>query len=311
MNLNLQRLVNQLPGAVLVLNSRYQLSYVNAFLCQQLELPEAQLLGQDFFSLFPEVPKSWFCRKMAEVLQQQQTQQLSWQQRLYLLKLPRQVKAEQSEFQMAQNVSFIPLSHPQEEAQLALWLEDASEAARYHAEVLFKTQQLKQLDRFDTLTALPNWQYLQQQLQLELTRAERYQRPLALLRFELDRFKLLNDQYGHQHGDQMLQGLARQFSALLRDNDLLARLAGAEFAVILPDTELAGAIEVAQRLRQQMEQFCAVQSAAVKLTISCGISTGTAGCSVETMLQQADQALYQAKRAGRNQISIWSEAALA
>lgn len=309
MNSSALQLLKQLPGGIILLNNRYQLTFVNSFVCQHSGLPERDLLGHDFFQLFPEVPKAWFCRKVTEVLTQQQAQQISWQQRLYLLKFPRQAATET--MAMAQNISLLPL--PQREGSaLAIWIEDATETARYHAQLVLSTQQLKRHNRFDSLTELPNRQYWLQQLQLELARAERYERPLAVLLFELDRFKALNDQYGHQFGDSVLQSLARQCGALLRDNDLLARLGGAEFAVLLPDTELAGALEVTNRLRASLaQQGITEQLPPVKLSISSGVSTFTAGVSADTLLQQAEQALYQAKCAGKNQTSIWRDSSKA
>lgn len=305
MNVPALQLLKLVPGGIILLNSAYQLTFVNQFICQHSGLAERDLIGKDFFQLFPEVPKAWFCRKVAEVLTQCQTQQISWQQRLYLLKLPRQSAAGQQV--MAQNISLIPLTQHAENA-LAIWIEDATEAARYHAQLLLSNQQLKQHDRSDSLTDLPNRQHWLQQLELELARAERYQRPLAILLFELDRFKALNDQYGHQYGDIVLQNLARQCSALLRDNDMLARLGGAEFAILLPDTELAGALEVAKRLKASLAlQRGGEQSPKVSLSISCGLATYSQGGAADTLLQQAEQALYQAKCAGRNQTSIWRD----
>lgn len=309
MNSSVLQLLKQLPGGIILLNNRYQLTFVNSFICQYSGLPERELIGQDFFQLFPEVPKTWFCRKVTEVLTQQQAQQISWQQRLYLLKFPRQTAAENTA--MAQNISLLPLPQ-RDDSTLAIWIEDATEAARYHAQLLLSTQQLKQHNHFDSLTELPNRQSWLQQLRLELARAERYERPLAVLLFELDRFKALNDQYGHQFGDNVLQSLARQCDVLLRDNDLLARLGGAEFAVLLPDTELAGALEVAKRLRASLaQQGITEQLPPVKLSISCGVSTFSPGVSADTLLQQAEQALYQAKCAGKNQTSIWRDSSKA
>lgn len=298
-----QQLIQQLPGGVMLLDRHFKLTYVNDFICQHSGLSEQSLIGRVLFQLFPEVPRDWFCRKASEVLQQQRAQHLSWQQRLYLLKFPRQSVPDAGA--MAQNVSLIPLDTAEGHV-LAIWLQDATEAARHHAQLLLSNQQLKQQARFDPLTELPNRQFWLYQLQLELARAERYQRPLAVLLFELERFKALNDQYGHQLGDKVLRSLAQQCSELLRDNDLLARLAGAEFAILLPDTELAGALEVASRIKNYVAQLSGSEaSLQAKLSISCGISALAPAIAADTLLQQAEQALYQAKCMGKNQTSFW------
>lgn len=303
------QLLKQLPGGIILLSSTYQMIFVNQFVCQQSGLKERDLLGKDFFQSFPEVPISWFCRKAVEVVTQCQMQQINWQQRLYLLKFPRQSLNEHQV--MAQNISLIPL--PQNsEGSLAIWIEDATETARCHAQLLLTTQQLRQHERLDGLTDLPNRQSWLQQLHLELARAERYQRPLTILLFELDRFKALNDQYGHQYGDITLQNLARQCSTLLRDNDVFARLGGAEFAVLLPDTDLTGGLEVTKRIRASLAlQSSEEPLSKISLSISCGLSTWSRDTAADTLLQQVEQALYQAKCAGKNQTSIWRDTCLA
>ncbi|MCB5225492.1 diguanylate cyclase [Alishewanella sp. 16-MA] len=306
-------MVQHLPGGVLLLNSHCQISYANSFIYRYSELTERELVGKSFFSLFPEVPKAWFNRKMQSVLTSQQTEQISWQQRLYLLKFPRQQHLDQTQVYMAQNCTLIALRHPQTHEQfLCLWIQDASEQARYHAKLLMTQQQLKIHDRQDSLTGLMNRQFWQQQLLLEIARAERYERPLSLMMFDIDQFKHLNDQYGHKAADILLQSLARHCAGLLRDNDLLARFGGASFAVVLPDTTLNGAIEVANRVRLQLsEQAFIEHEPKVRVTISAGVSLHQMSNSADELILQADQALYQAKRAGRNQVSIWNTAAIA
>lgn len=306
-------MVQQLPGGVVVLNSHCKIIYVNKFICRYSELAERDLVGKSFFATFPEVPKAWFNRKIETVLTSMVPEQISWQQRLYLLKFPRQATAEQAQLYMAQSCTLMPLRHPLNgELQLCIWIQDTTEQARYHAQLLFTQQQLKIHERQDSLTGLMNRQFWQQQLQLEIARAERYERPLALLLFDIDRFKSLNDQYGHQQGDLLLQALARVTTSLLRDNDLLARFAGAEFAVILPDTPLNGAIEVANRIRLQLAQQPLLEPyQALRITISAGVSLYQAAMTADELIQQADQALYQAKRAGRDQVSVFTASARA
>lgn len=303
----LESLMQHLPGGVLILNSSCQIRYVNHFICRFSDLTAQQLVGKSFFSSFPEVPQAWFNRKIEAVLKEQVTELISWQQRLYLLKFPRQSLGEETPRYMAQNCSLIPMRHPGTgELHLCLWIQDASEQARYHAKLLFTQQQLKVHERQDSLTGLMNRAFWQQQLQLEITRAERYERPLSLLLFNVDKFKPFNDKYGHQQGDQLLQALAKFSAALLRDNDLLARFGGAEFAIALPDTALSGAVEVANRFRLQLANSDLLKSLpAVKVTISVGISQYQSPVDTSALIQGAEQALHQAKCAGRNQVSVF------
>jgi len=301
-------MVQQLPGGVIVLNSHCKMVYVNKFVCRYSELPERELLGKSFFSMFPEVPKAWFNRKIEAVLTQQTPELISWQQRLYLLKFPRQTAQEHAQRYMAQNCTLLPLRDSNSgELHLCLWIQDVSEQVRYHAQLLFTQQQLKLHERQDSLTGLMNRTFWQQQLTLEIARAERYERPLSLLLFNLDRFKAFNDQYSHQQGDMVLQSFAKMIAALLRDNDLFARFAGAEFALILPDTPLVGAIEVANRMKKQLaQQVLLAQHPTLHLTMSIGISVYETATPTDAFIQQAEQALYQAKCAGRDQTSVFT-----
>ncbi|GHG65327.1 diguanylate cyclase [Alishewanella longhuensis] len=303
-----ESVMQQLPGGILILNSSCQILYVNHYICRYSDLTAQQLIGKSFFASFPEVPQAWFNRKIEAVLSQKITEQISWQQRLYLLKFPRQDAGDESRRYMAQNCTLMPLPNPVSgELQLCLWIQDASEQARYHAKLLFTQQQLKVHERQDSLTGLMNRSFWQQQLQLEITRAERYERPLSLLLFNVDRFKPFNDKYGHEHGDQLLQALAKFSAALLRDNDLLARFGGAEFAIALPDTAIIGALEVANRFRVQLANSRLLTALpSIQVTISIGVSQYQSDVDMSELIQRAEQALHQAKCAGRNQVSIFT-----
>lgn len=301
----LESVMQQLPGGVIILNSSCDILYVNHFVCRHSDLTAQQLIGQSFFARFPEVPQVWFSRKLETVLSQQLTEHISWQQRLYLLKFPQGALAEDSPLYMAQNCTLFPLRHPVSgELHLGLWIQDASEQARYHAKLLVTQQQLKVHERQDALTGLLNRAFWQQQLALEISRAQRYQRPLSVVLFNIDRFKPFNDKYGHQQGDQLLQLLAKCTASLLRDNDLLARFGGAEFAIALPDTALAGALEVAHRLNVQLANTVLLPSlASTPITLSVGVCQHQGNCTVSELIQGAERALHQAKCAGRNQVS--------
>jgi diguanylate cyclase (GGDEF)-like protein len=140
-------------------------------------------------------------------------------------------------------------------------------------------------------------------------RAQRYNQPLSLLLFDLDKFKQLNDQYGHLGGDCVLIELTARVRALLRDTDWFGRYGGEEFGIVLTNTALAGAMEVAERI------CLAVNSTAVTFheqSIETSISIGVAQLDVagerahELLIGQADMALYNAKRDGRNRVVSYS-----
>ena len=170
--------------------------------------------------------------------------------------------------------------------------------AEYHEEIY-------RLTILDGLTQIHNQRYLTEFLDREVVRSQRHSRPLTLLMFDIDRFKSINDTYGHLCGDFVLRELADIVRAGVRKEDLFARYGGEEFAVVLVETDGAEALGVAERLREAVasHQF-RFETTPVKLTISIGVAS-TSGDMTMTptkLLRTADENLYQAKRSGRNRV---------
>jgi diguanylate cyclase (GGDEF)-like protein len=142
-----------------------------------------------------------------------------------------------------------------------------------------------------------------EKLQQEVARFVRYRVAVSLLLFDMDRFKQVNDTYGHQAGDLALQMLVSWVKPTLREPDVFARFGGDEFALILPNTSLAGALIVAERLRTLVSDSRFLYEAhEIRVSLSMGVASARTGDSAETLLSRADQALYLAKEKGRNQV---------
>lgn len=168
--------------------------------------------------------------------------------------------------------------------------------------------QLETLARTDTLTNLPNRRAFFERAELEMRRADRHPAPQCLIAIDIDYFKKINDRYGHDGGDQVLRCFAKTALATLRDADLLARIGGEEFMVLLPETDLPAAEMVAERLRQALAHLHVdYQDQLIRFTVSLGIARLNAGENLKTWMNHADAALYYAKGAGRNRIQIWEE----
>jgi len=167
-----------------------------------------------------------------------------------------------------------------------------------------KTDRLTDLAQTDSLTGLANRRYLVEQMEREFMRARRYHRPLSLLYLDLDGFKALNDRHGHLFGDEVLRGCARSLSAVLRSTDLLDRIGGDEFAVLLPETNLSGAENAANKLRKALMAYGKQLGPAVPpLTFCAGVSHMHASDhSIDDMLARADSAQYMAKDGGKADI---------
>lgn len=161
---------------------------------------------------------------------------------------------------------------------------------------------LANLANTDPLTRLANRRYLIDQLQREYERASRYNRPLSLLYIDLDGFKTINDRFGHLYGDEILRGSAKAMSAVLRSTDLIARIGGDEFAVLMPETDLFAAQNVTSKLRRALSAVSERMGPEVPpLTFCAGVSQlRPDDQSIEEILRRADDAQYLAKATGKD-----------
>jgi diguanylate cyclase (GGDEF)-like protein/PAS domain S-box-containing protein len=166
-------------------------------------------------------------------------------------------------------------------------------------------KELEYLSQTDMLTGLPNRRHFMQLGQQEWLRAKRFGLCASLLMIDIDRFKGINDRHGHQTGDAVIHRLGRVCADTLREIDIVGRLGGEEFAVVLPQTDAVAAWQVAERLRQAVAvtQLPLESGTPLHFTVSVGVATPAAGeTAFEAALGQADKALYEAKRSGRNRV---------
>lgn len=165
-------------------------------------------------------------------------------------------------------------------------------------------EEIYQLSIVDHLTGLHNRRSFDDAFEREFSRARRYERHLALLMMDLDHFKRINDDWGHPVGDVVLAQVAETLRSSVRQEETLARFGGEEFALVLPETDLLAAHQLAEALRLRVERRRFVISGerlAVTLSIGCA-ALSAEDKSVRTLLQRADEKLYAAKRAGRNRV---------
>lgn len=155
--------------------------------------------------------------------------------------------------------------------------------------------------RIDTLTQVMNRGTFDEELARRLAEWHRRARPFCVMMLDVDQFKSINDEHGHQAGDQVLQHVAQVLRSTMREMDMLARFGGDEFAVLLPDTNLVEATLAADRLRRRVEGLrVPVDSQSLSLTISLGVAEVLPADNEETVVSRADAALYAAKKMGRN-----------
>ena len=202
-------------------------------------------------------------------------------------------------------VAAVPLYHPLGSIiGYLVTLRDITEQKRTEA-------RLQRLAQTDYLTDVINRRAFFDLVGPELERSRRYRHPVAFILMDVDNFKKVNDTYGHLVGDRVLQNVARACQDSLREVDKLARYGGEEFIVMLPETDGPGACRSAERLRQVIESAeVSAQQGPVRITASLGVAVfhpDGSSLTIDRLLGRADQALYKAKQAGRNQVCLWQE----
>ncbi|MGN7291530.1 PleD family two-component system response regulator [Rhizobium sp. SAFR-030] len=177
---------------------------------------------------------------------------------------------------------------------------------RYNDLLRTSVRQSIELAVTDGLTGLHNRRYLDNHLKTLFNRAAARGRPLSVCITDIDRFKLVNDTYGHDVGDEVLKEFARRIRSTVRGADLACRYGGEEFVVVMPDTDADAAAAIAERLRGMIESISFELNAGtvnLKVTASLGLATNVTGIETpEQLLKQADRALYEAKGSGRNRV---------
>jgi len=197
------------------------------------------------------------------------------------------------------------LTKPFHPADLAARLRLHLKIKRLQDELRVKNETLARLSTTDAVTGLRTRRYASEVLAIEFLRARRYHSPLAVLMADLDHFKRINDRYGHQAGDAVLQGVASLLLQGLRATDVGGRYGGEELMVLLPGQQLEGGVGAAERWRRAVEEraFPLSDGRSVHVTISIGVGAYRPEHeSPDEVLREADEALYRAKEKGRNRV---------
>ncbi len=187
-----------------------------------------------------------------------------------------------------------------------------SRSELFHKTMVASNARLRHLSSHDPLTGLLNSRAFTADCERLIKLAGRQSLPYAVLFIDLDHFKRINDQHGHEAGDTVLRAVAACMLKRLRQSDLLGRVGGEEFVAFLPATDVEGAAKLAEALRGDVQALELTSPAgdALRVTASIGVASvegqvGEAGAALEDLQRQADQAMYQAKAAGRNRVTVF------
>jgi diguanylate cyclase (GGDEF)-like protein len=285
---------------LVILDRGLRVRYWNRWMQQHSAIAPERIIGSLISDIFPNLNRPWFLSNCQAVFTFGNFCFFSQKLHCYLFPF-KPISSFDSNFKhMQQSCTLGPLRNEKGEiTDLFIAVHDMTETVNFE-------QKLIALNMIDALTGVQNRRSLETHLKKEVERHKRYGHPLSLIMFDLDYFKHVNDTYGHQCGDYILQAIAELIGSSIRSEDTLARYGGEEFCCILPETPLAAATVLAERFRKKIaEQVFVYQKDHVSLTISLGVSAmSPETTTAEGLLRKADDGLYTAKNRGRNQIEV-------
>jgi diguanylate cyclase (GGDEF)-like protein/PAS domain S-box-containing protein len=294
---------------LVVLDRQYRVHAWNGFMENHSGLTGTRVRERNLFELFPDLPTQWLKRKIDTVLQLNTRTFSSWEQRPYLFRFPNCRPITGTESFMYQNVTICPLASADgSRGHVCILIYDATETAASRRGLERANAQLEKLSQTDRLTGLLNRGAWENLLIGEFERYRRYQHECAVVMFDIDHFKPVNDTYGHQVGDDVIRHTSQTLRNNLRQTDLGGRYGGEEFGVILPETDERGAGVFCERVREQIANAVVeTHGEKIRYTISLGVALLDRSMpDYLHWLEAADKALYEAKENGRNQVRFFA-----
>jgi len=306
----LMDMFNTVDVGLVVLDRDYRVCVWNGFMENHSGLLPSAVKHKDLFDLFPAIDEKWFRSKSESVFVLKNRSFTIWEQQPYIFRFknyrPITGKAEY----MYQNATFIPLTNIRAEvSHICIILYDVTDIAVNKKELEDLNARLEQVSQTDSLTQLYNRGHWESTLKQEFLRTKRNGGSSALLMFDIDRFKVVNDEYGHTCGDEALRHLSKILKTTLRETDIAGRYGGEEFVVTLLDTDEKGAEIFAERLRVLIEQSPVMyKQLEVKVTVSIGFACfSNEFKDHERWIEAADKAMYQSKKNGRNKVTAYAD----
>ncbi|MGA7813387.1 diguanylate cyclase [Caballeronia sp.] len=295
--------IERVGFGIFVLDRDLNVVMWNRFMQDHSGKTAEQVIGKPIFVSFPELPRAWLTRKVESVFQLGSFAFSSWEQRPYLFKFDHDRPITGGVDYMQQDCTFMPLTREREVMAVCVTISDVTHASMMQRSRDDAVTQLQQFADRDGLTGIANRRYFELRLRDEFARWQRYGGEMSMLLFDLDHFKAINDKFGHLVGDTVLRVMAERVAKAVRAQDLFGRFGGEEFVLLLPCTALAEAMVVAEKVRIAICQTpIDVNGTPVPVSASVGGASARLDItsSYEALINEADAALYTAKRQGRN-----------
>jgi diguanylate cyclase (GGDEF)-like protein/PAS domain S-box-containing protein len=306
----LHTIINTIPDPIFVKDQRHRWIVLNQAYCRFLGYALEELLGKSDYDVFPHHEADVF-RQQDQLVMLNRQEQESEEDFTNRIGVTHQIATKRSLHRDAAGNLFLVgvIRDITERKRIEDELKQmTAELVRSNAELKLSADRLNHLATHDSLTGLPNRQLFQNRLRQTLERASQNQEFVALLFLDLDGFKLINDSQGHDVGDMLLKVVAQRLIGCLRGSDTVCRLGGDEFTVILPAIpSLQDAARVAEKILSTLSKSFSISKRTIVITTSIGISLYPSdGSDPDTLLKEADSAMYRAKEQGKNQYQFAS-----
>lgn len=273
-----------------------RLVYCNRVLASMFSLSPKEAMGQTFDALV----RHSFTTDSGINLDSNSVD--SWLRMAHRLRRSKKFRSFEMDYQDGR--CFLVTEHTADDQSILVFCSEITEQKQNERELNRLNQQLEILANFDSLTGIYNRRHFLDLAAHEISRCARERSDLALIMLDLDHFKSINDNYGHEIGDQVLVGSVQRIKEQLRDYDLFGRLGGEEFTILLPGSDIEDGIEIGDRIATELRDR-PIQTRAGEIPMTCSIGVAQynhSGGTLGELIDIADQYLYQAKQAGRSRV---------
>ncbi len=293
------QIFDMLDAGIVILDRDLVVFKWNRWMSTHSKISSEEIVGKPLFEFYPELNKSWFLRNCKSVLTFGNFAFISQKLHKYCFPFKSYYNTLGYRFDyMQQSCTVGPLRDENNEiTYIYITVQDVTEIVAYE-------QKLIEMNIKDGLTGVYNRRFFEPRLEEEFQRHRRYNRALSLIMLDIDHFKRINDNYGHQAGDFILKALTALVEKKIRIVDIFARYGGEEFCCLLPETSIDSAKVVAENIRKQVQdELFQFKDMEIKLTVSQGVAALSKDIeNAESLLKKADDALYSAKNTGRNKV---------
>lgn len=301
-------ILNELNVGIVVVDLNATILFWNNFMEIYSGRSVDMVIGKNLYFIFPDLNRKWLDRKLQSVWLLNSHSYISWKDIPYLFKF-RHNRPITGYFEyMYQDVAFIPLrDHIGQIESIAIVINDVTDIGIYQHQLKEANDVIVMLEgiaQLDGLTNIFNRLKFENEFKNEFNRSRRYNRTFSFIMFDLDHFKAVNDNYGHLAGDEVLRVVAARTKNILRITDVFGRYGGEEFGIILPETIIDKAADVAERIRNIIKATpIFFENHPIPISASFGVTDNSNVAEYQNIIQRADESLYNSKHNGRNRVT--------